>query len=36
MITGIAGEFPRINEAYIGRQHRYGYFVTTRGLAPTP
>jgi carotenoid cleavage dioxygenase len=33
MISGIAGEFPRINEAYLGRQHRYGYFVTTRGLA---
>ncbi len=33
MISGIAGEFPRINEAYTGRQNRYGYFVTTRGLA---
>jgi carotenoid cleavage dioxygenase len=33
MISGIAGEFPKINDAYMGRQHRYGYFVTTRGLS---
>jgi carotenoid cleavage dioxygenase-like enzyme len=33
MISGIAGEFPRINDAYVGRQHRYGYFVTTRSLS---
>ncbi|GAA4704877.1 carotenoid oxygenase family protein [Phytohabitans rumicis] len=33
MVSGIAGEFPRINDAYTGRKHRYGYFVTTRGLA---
>ncbi|WP_034213469.1 carotenoid oxygenase family protein [Actinoplanes subtropicus] len=32
-VSGIAGEFPRINDAYTGRRHRYGYFVTTRGLA---
>ena len=32
-VSGIAGEFPRINEAYLGRRNRYGYFVTTRDLA---
>jgi carotenoid cleavage dioxygenase-like enzyme len=32
-VGGIAGEFPKINDAYVGRRHRYGYFVTTRGLA---
>lgn len=32
-VSGLAGEFPKINDAYLGRQHRYGYFVTTRGLA---
>jgi carotenoid cleavage dioxygenase len=32
-VSGLAGEFPRINEAFVGTQHRYGYFVTTRGLA---
>jgi carotenoid cleavage dioxygenase-like enzyme len=31
-VSGIAGEFPRINEAYLGRRNRYGYFVTTSGL----
>jgi carotenoid cleavage dioxygenase len=31
--SAIAGEFPRINDAYTGREHRYGYFVTTRALA---
>jgi carotenoid cleavage dioxygenase-like enzyme len=34
MVTGIAGDFARINDDYIGKQHRYGYFVTTRSLAP--
>ncbi|MDD0857747.1 carotenoid oxygenase family protein [Arthrobacter alpinus] len=24
---------PKINDAYVGRAHRYGYFVTTRGLS---
>jgi carotenoid cleavage dioxygenase-like enzyme len=33
LISGIAGEFPRINDAYTGIKHRYGYFVTTRDLA---
>ncbi|MGW0460762.1 carotenoid oxygenase family protein [Streptomyces tendae] len=32
MTSGIAGEFPKINDAYTGRRHRYGYFATTRGL----
>ncbi|WP_234439799.1 carotenoid oxygenase family protein [Streptomyces bicolor] len=33
MISGVFGEFPKINDAYTGRPHRYGYFVTTRSLA---
>jgi carotenoid cleavage dioxygenase len=33
LVSGIAGEFPRINDAYTGVKNRYGYFVTTRGLA---
>jgi carotenoid cleavage dioxygenase-like enzyme len=33
MVSGIAGEFPRINDAYTGRQQRFSYFVTTRNLA---
>lgn len=33
MTSGIAGEFPKINDDYVGKQHRYGYFATTRGLA---
>lgn len=32
-ISGLAGEFARINDAYAGLRHRYGYFVTTRGLS---
>ncbi|MDH6219616.1 carotenoid oxygenase family protein [Streptomyces pseudovenezuelae] len=32
-ISGIAGEFPKINDDYVGKQHRYGYFATTRDLA---
>ncbi|ARJ04172.1 carotenoid oxygenase [Cnuibacter physcomitrellae] len=32
MISGVAGEFPKINDAYVGAAHRYGYFVTTRSL----
>ncbi|PRY18306.1 carotenoid oxygenase family protein [Kineococcus rhizosphaerae] len=31
-VSGLAGEFPKINDAFVGRQHRYGYFVTTRSL----
>jgi carotenoid cleavage dioxygenase-like enzyme len=34
MVSGMAGEFPKINDTVLGRRHRYGYFVTTRGLAP--
>jgi carotenoid cleavage dioxygenase len=33
-VSGISGEFPKINDAFTGRRHRYGYFVTTCGLAP--
>lgn len=33
MLSGVAGEFPKINDAWIGRQLRYGYFVATRGLS---
>ncbi|MGW0708342.1 carotenoid oxygenase family protein [Streptomyces sp. NPDC002643] len=36
MISGIHGEFPKINDAYTGRPTRYGYFVTTRGWRTTP
>ncbi|MFD4604627.1 carotenoid oxygenase family protein [Streptomyces sp. NPDC058464] len=32
-IGGVAGEFPKINDAYTGLRHRYGYFATTRALA---
>lgn len=32
-VSGLAGEFPKINDAYLGRPHRFGYFATTRGLA---
>lgn len=28
----IAGEFPAINPTKVGREHRFGYYVTTRGL----
>jgi carotenoid cleavage dioxygenase len=34
MVSGMASEFPKINDTVLGRRHRYGYFVTTRGLAP--
>jgi carotenoid cleavage dioxygenase len=34
LVGGIAGEFPKINDAVTGRRHRYGYFVTTRSLVP--
>ncbi|MDX1873261.1 carotenoid oxygenase family protein [Mycolicibacterium sp. 120266] len=34
MLTGVAGEFPKINDAWAGRDNRYGYFVTTRALSP--
>jgi len=33
MLSGIAGEFPKINDAWLGRQLRYGYFATTRDLS---
>jgi carotenoid cleavage dioxygenase-like enzyme len=33
-VSGLAGEFPRISDAYVGQPHRYGYFVTTRSLDP--
>lgn len=32
MLSGIAGEFPKINDAFLGQQLQYGYFATTRGL----
>ncbi|MGY1496461.1 hypothetical protein ACW4TU_07550 [Streptomyces sp. QTS52] len=32
MLSGLVGEFPRINDA-IRLEHRYGYFVTTCSLA---
>ena len=34
MLSGVAGEFPKINDAWLGRELRYGYFATTRGLSP--
>ncbi len=34
MLSGVAGEFPKINDAFVGTRNRYGYFVTTRDLAP--
>ncbi|MEU6417115.1 carotenoid oxygenase family protein [Streptomyces spiralis] len=34
MLSGVAGEFPKINDAWLGRQLRYGYFATTRDLSP--
>jgi carotenoid cleavage dioxygenase-like enzyme len=34
MVSGIAGEFPKINDAYTGLANRYGYFVSTRSLDP--
>lgn len=33
-ISGVAGEFPKINDDWLGRENRYGYFATTRGLTP--
>lgn len=33
MISGIAGEFPKINDDYVGKPYRYGYFAATRDLA---
>jgi carotenoid cleavage dioxygenase len=32
-VSGLAGEFPKINDEYLGKQHRFGYFATTRSLA---
>ncbi|WP_245718534.1 carotenoid oxygenase family protein [Nocardia miyunensis] len=33
-ICGLAGEFPKINDAFTGKPYRYGYFATTRAQAP--
>ena len=33
-LSGVAGEFPKINDAWLGRPQRYGYFATTRDLSP--
>jgi carotenoid cleavage dioxygenase len=32
MLSGVAGEFPKINDALLGKQLQYGYFATTRDL----
>lgn len=34
LLSGVAGEFPKINDAWLGKQLRYGYFATTRDLSP--
>ncbi len=34
MLSGVAGEFPKINDGWLGRELRYGYFATTRSLSP--
>lgn len=34
MLSGVAGEFPKINDGWLGRENRWGYFATTRGLSP--
>lgn len=34
MLSGVAGEFPKINDAFLGRELQYGYFATTRALTP--
>lgn len=34
MLSGVAGEFPKINDDWLGRENRWGYFATTRGLSP--
>ena len=34
MHSGIAGEFPKINDAWLGKKNRFGYFTTTRNLSP--
>ena len=34
MLSGVAGEFPRINDDWLGRQLRWGYYAATRGLSP--
>jgi carotenoid cleavage dioxygenase-like enzyme len=34
MLSGIAGEFPKINDDWLGRELRWGYFATTRDLSP--
>ncbi|MCV7230309.1 carotenoid oxygenase family protein [Mycolicibacterium komossense] len=31
-ITDVVGEFPRINDDYALREHRFGYYATTRGV----
>jgi carotenoid cleavage dioxygenase len=33
MLSGVPGEFPKINDDWIGQQLRYGYFIATRGLS---
>lgn len=34
MLSGIAGEFPKINDDWSGRENRWGWFATTRDLSP--
>lgn len=34
MLSGVAGEFPKINDDWLGRENRWGYFATTRDLNP--
>jgi len=34
MLSGVAGEFPKINDSWLGRENRWGYFATTRELSP--
>ncbi len=34
MLSGVAGEFPKINDGWLGRENRWGYFATTRDLSP--
>jgi carotenoid cleavage dioxygenase-like enzyme len=32
-VSGLAGEFPKINDEFLAKQQRFGYFATTRSLA---
>ncbi|GGD65975.1 carotenoid oxygenase family protein [Microbacterium murale] len=34
MLSGVAGEFPMINDALLGQKQQFGYFATTRDLTP--